>query len=99
MNIWLEILPIVIYLLLIVLLIIGIILGIKCIITMEKIDTVVDSVNKKVESLNGVFNIIDYTSDKLSLFTDRIVDLGGNLFNKIFLKKKKKKHEGEDDYE
>ena len=45
MEFWLTFLPLVIYILLIILLTIGIILGIKTIITMNKVEKVVDNVN------------------------------------------------------
>ena len=95
MEFWLTFLPLVIYILLIILLLVGIILGIKTIITMNKVEKVVDNVNEKVESLNNVFNLIDFTTDKLAAFTDRIVDIAGSIFSKLLLKKKRKK----DDYE
>lgn len=95
MEFWLTFLPLVIYILLIILLLVGIILGIKTIITMNKVEKVVDNVNEKVESLNNVFNLIDFTTDKLAAFTDRIVDIVGSIFSKLLFKKKRKK----DDYE
>ncbi len=95
MEFWLSFLPIVIYLLLIALLIVGIILGIKTIITMNKVEKVVDDVNAKVKSLNSVFNIIDYTTDKISFMTDRLVDCVSNIFNKLLNKKKLKKENDE----
>ena len=62
---------------------------------MKKVEKVVDNVNEKVESLNNVFNLIDFTTDKLAAFTDRIVDIVGTIFSKLLFKKKRKK----DDYE
>lgn len=62
---------------------------------MNKVEKVVDNVNEKVESLNNVFNLIDFTTDKLAAFTDRIVDIAGSIFSKLLFKKKRKK----DDYE
>ncbi len=91
MEFWLHFLPLVIYILLIILLVIGIVLGVKTIITMTKVEKVVDNVNEKVESLNGIFSFIDFTTDKIAGFTDRVVELVGNLFNKFFLKSKGKK--------
>ena len=67
--------------------IIGIILGIKSIITINKVEKVVDDVNEKVESLNGVFQIIDFTTDKLVTITDRVVDGLSTLASKVFFKK------------
>ena len=62
---------------------------------MNKVEKVVDNVNEKVESLNNVFNLIDFTTDKLAAFTDRIVDIAVSIFSKLLFKKKRKK----DDYE
>ena len=86
-----------IYILLIIILIIGIILGIKSIITINKVEKVVDDVNEKVESLNGLFQIIDFTSDKLASITDRVVDGVSSFVSKLFFKKKKKREDEEDE--
>ena len=67
-----EFLPIVIYVLLIIVLLIGIILAIKFLITLEKIDRVVDNVNDKVRALDGLFHIIDTTTDRIVLVTDKV---------------------------
>ncbi len=90
MGFWLSFLPIIIYILLIILLIIGIILGIKAINTIKKVDKIVDDVNRKVESLNGLFHLIDYTTDKLVSMTDRVVDGVSTLVSKIFFRNKHK---------
>lgn len=90
----LEVLQIIIYFLLIIILVVGIILGIKSIKTMNKVEKVVDDVNNKVQTLNGFFNIVDFTTDKIVLLTDRIVDLISIGLTKIF--KKKKNEEKED---
>ena len=82
-----EFLPIVLYSLGSILLVVLIILGIKIIITMNKIEDVVDDINDKVKSLNGFFSIIDYTTDKLALFSDKFVDVVSSLIKKIFVRK------------
>ena len=89
---WMHVLPIIIYILLI-----GIILGIKTIITMDKVDKIADSVNKKIDSLNGLFNVIDFTTEKISSITDRTVEMITGLLGKIFLKHKKNEEEDEDE--
>ena len=98
MEFWRAFLPLVIYILLIILLIVGIILGIKTIITMNKVEKVVDNVNEKVESLNSVFNLIDFTTDKIAAFTDRLVEVAGSVFSKLLFRNKNKKRK-KDDYE
>lgn len=96
MDFWLSFLPIIIYLLLIVVLVILIVLGVQSINAMKKVNKVVDDVNNKVESLNGLFSLIDYTADILSSLSDKLVDGVSGLLFKLFNRKKKKE---EEDYE
>ena len=96
MDFWLSFLPIIIYILLIILLVIGIILGIKSIITINKVEKVVDDVNEKVESLNGLFQIVDFTTDKLVSITDKVIDGVSSLASRLFFKNKKNKEEDEE---
>lgn len=97
MRFWANFLPLVIYILLIILLIVGIILGIKTIITMSKVEKVVDNVNAKVESLNSIFNIIDFTTEKISGFADRVVELCSSIFNRLWNKRSIKKEEKDEE--
>ncbi len=90
MEFWLSFLPIIIYLLLIVILIVGIILGIRLINTISRVDKVVDDANKKLDSLDGLFSIIDFVTDKISSLSDRLVDVISDFFAKKMFKKKKK---------
>ena len=89
MNFLAEFLPIVIYFLLIIVLLIGIILAIKFLITLEKIDRVVDNVNDKVRALDGLFHIIDTTTDKIVLVTDKVVEGVTYVVGNLFATKKK----------
>ena len=91
-----AVLPIFVYLLLIVLLIVGIILGIKLIITIDKVNEVVDDVTRKVNSLNGVFRVINGISDKFSLLSSKLTDTVISLISRIG---NKKFREEEDEYE
>ena len=93
MNNMMEFLPALLYILGSILLVVLIILGIKLIITMNKIENVVDDINGKVKSLNGFFSVIDYTTDKLALLSDRFVDTITSLIKKIFVRKEKKDNE------
>lgn len=88
-----DVLLILLYVLGSILLVVLIILGIKLIVTMNKIEVVVDDINKKVTSLDGLFSIIDMTTDKLSLLSDRMVDGITVLIKKIFSHKKRKDDE------
>ena len=82
-----ESLVVVLYVLGSILLVVLIILGIKLIITMNKIENVVDDINKKVKSLDGLFSIIDMTTDKLAMLSDRVVDMVTMVVKKIFRRK------------
>ncbi len=99
MNFWLEFLPIVIYILLIIILIIGIILGVKVVNLLNKVDKVVEDVNDKIQTLNGFFHIIDYTTDKISMATDKVIGKITSLFNKLLFKRKKKNIERDEENE
>ena len=85
-----DVLPIVLYILGSILLIVLIVLGIKLIITMNKIEKVVDDISSKVKSLNGLFSMIDYTTDKLALISDRVVDVVSSIIKRIFVRKGEK---------
>ncbi len=80
-----------------ILLVILIILGIKLIVTMNKIENVVEDINVKVDKLNGVFQLIDNTTDKLALFSDKMIDGIIFIFKKLFKSKKRKDSEEETD--
>ena len=88
-----EALLILLYTLGSILLVILIILGIKLIITMNKINSVVDDINKKVDSLDGLFSVIDMTTDKLAILSDRMVDGITYLIKKIFKPRKRKEED------
>lgn len=85
-----ELLLILLYVLGSILLVVLIILGIKLINTMNKISGVVDDINKKVSSLDGLFSIVDMATDKLSLLSDRMVDGITFLIKKLFKPKNRK---------
>ena len=89
-----AVLPIFIYILLIVLLIVGIILGIKLIITIDKVNLVVDDISEKVSALDNLFRIVSGVSDKFNLLSSKLSDAVLGLISKIGRKRK-----GEEDYE
>ena len=94
-------LPIFFYFLLIILLIVGIILGIRLLNAMDKVDEVLDNMQRKVNSLNGLFSVIDFTTDKISAFSDKVVDVVSGFIGRFTRKKNKKRIEEseEEDYE
>lgn len=80
--------------LLIVLVIILIILGIRLIKTLKKVDNVVEDVSLKMNKVNGVFEIIDKTTDYASAISDKIIGSISKFINTL-LKKKKGTNEDE----
>lgn len=83
-----ALLQIILYLTLITLVIILIVLGIKLIKTLRKVDDVIDDVNKKMLKVNGLFNIIDKTTDYASTISDKLINGISNFINVLFRKKK-----------
>ena len=81
-------LPIMVNILLCVLIVFLIIICIKIIKTMNKLETIVDDVDRKVQSLNGVFRIVDGVTDKLSALTEVISDSIILFFRGLFKRKK-----------
>ena len=88
-----DALTIVLYVLGSILLVVLIILGIKLIITMNKIEVVVDDVTKKVKTLDGFFSLVDTTTDKLAMLSDRFVEMTSSLIKKIFKRKEENNNE------
>ena len=82
-----EILPLVLYFLGSILLVVLIILGVKLIITMNKIEDVVDDINRKVKTLDGFFSMVDFTTDKLAMLSDKVVDTVSSFIKRIFVRK------------
>ena len=89
------ILPVLLYIFGIILLIVLIILGIRMIQILDKVDRVVDNVEQKVNSLNGLFSIVDKATDGISMVTEKVVTFATNAISKIF----KRKNKEEDIYE
>ena len=79
-----EILPVVLYILGAILLVALIVLTIKLIITMNKIEKVVDNITVKVKTLDELFNVIGIVTGKFTAITDKIVDSIALLVEKIF---------------
>lgn len=78
----------------IILLIVGIILGIRLIQVINKADRVLDNVEAKVNSLNGVFSIVNKAGDGLEYIGNKVIDTFTSIFSR-FLKKKKEEIEDE----
>ena len=91
-------LPACINILLIILLIVGIVLGVRLINTINRINDLVDNVEAKVNSLNGFFSVINFTTDKITAIGERIMDGVTGLINR-FSRKKYSSEMEDDDYE
>ena len=92
-----EALPIVIYFLLIVLLVVAIWIGIKLIITMNKVDDILEDISEKAKSLDKLFNIIDFATDRVSMVSDTVINFVSSAFSKLFKKRNTKKMKVDDD--
>lgn len=93
-----DVLPIILLIVLIVLVIICIVLGIKLIGTLNKVDVIIDDVNSKMGRIDGVFTIIDKTTDYASGISDKIIN-GISSFLTLMFKKKERKECVEDEKE
>ena len=82
------ILTILLFIALIILIIIFSILGIKLIKTLKKVDKVVDDLNTKMIKVDGVFNIIDKTTDYASTISDKIIGSLSKFINSLIFRKK-----------
>jgi len=88
-----TVMPIILCALTSILVIVLIILGIRLLMTLDKVDAVIDDVEKKVKSLNGFFSIVDTVTDKVAFLSDKVVDIVSGFFTKILSNKKKEKGE------
>ena len=91
MDFLMMVLPIILYVLGIVLVGILIIIGVKLIYTLDKTNNILDDIEKKSKSLNGVFDMVDNVTDSLSIISDTVVEGIVGLISRIFKKRKKEK--------
>lgn len=94
-----EYLPILIYILLCILIILLIVICVKVIKTMNRVEVIVNDVDEKVKSLNGIFNVVDAVTDKLSALTEVISDSVVMFIKSVFKRKKKKLEINEEELE
>lgn len=90
-------LPLILYLTATILLTFLIVLCIKLIKTMNKVDRIIEDVDKKVKSLDGVFSLIDFCTDKISHLTNSLVDRLTNLVIGFGKKKYNNKEDNENE--
>lgn len=89
-------LTIALYVLGIALLVVLIILGIKLIYLVDRANVVVGDIEKKTQSLNKLFDVIDGVTDTLSYLSDTVVDAVVSGLSRIFPKRKKYKKKEEE---
>ena len=82
-----DVLPVILYILGAILLSALIVLTVKLIITMNKIEKVVDNITVKVQTLDTLFDMIGLVTGKFTAITDRVVDTVALLIEKIFKRK------------
>lgn len=82
-----DVLPVILYILGAILLSALIVLTVKLIITMNKIEKVVDNITVKVQTLDTLFDMIGLVTGKFTSITDRVVDTVALLIEKIFKRK------------
>jgi len=86
-----EFFSIIIYTLSIIIMVLLMVLIVKLIHTVDKANIILDDVERKTKSLNGLFHVIDGVTDTLSVFTDTAVSTIVQIFGKILPKRRKKK--------
>ena len=86
-----EFLQILLYVLGSILLLALIILTVKLIMSVDRVNAILDDVEDKMKTIDEVFAVIDKVTDSVSLMSDRIVDGLAGIVSKIFTTKKKSK--------
>lgn len=92
-----ETLQIIIYALLIILIIVAIVIGVRLIITLHKVDLLIDDVSAKVKTLDRVFEVIDVFNNKMSALGDSVVGFISGGIRRIFKKRKKYSYDEEEE--
>lgn len=77
-----DLLLILLYVALIIFVIVLIVLGIKLIKTLKKVDSILDNANTKMTQLDGVFSIVDMTSDYALSLRDKVLKTISKIFKK-----------------
>ena len=85
-----EFLTIMLAVLGIILLIVLIVLSVKLYFTVSRINILLDDLERKMKTVNRVFNVVDKVSDSVSLVSDRMIDTIVGIISKLFTRKDKK---------
>lgn len=92
-----EVLPITLYIALIVLVIFAIYFVIRLLRTLNRVDNILDDITRKLVKVDGLFDLIDYTTDYAANLSDKIVSALSNVVNKVLRRRRGKSEE--DEYE
>ncbi len=93
MDVLNEIFPIILYFLGAVLLIVVIILITRLISTVDKVNILLDDIEDKSQSLNGLFDAIGKVGDTVNAANNRLTGFIAGIASKMFKEKRKKKKE------
>ena len=91
MEVLSEVLPIIIYILISILLVVLIIIGVKGLQLLKRVESLVDELETKVQSLSKLFDMVGAISNLSGKIADTVVDLLKNKLNSLLNKKKRKK--------
>ena len=78
-----EALQIILYVLGAILLMMLIVLSIKMLSTLNKINDIADDINRKMKTLDGFFSLVDYTTEKITSVSDKVVGLASSIVKKF----------------
>lgn len=67
-----------------------IILSVRLNFTLSKVDTMLDDILKKLNTVNNVFEVVDKVTDSINLINDKMVERIVSIITNIFAKRKKK---------
>lgn len=85
-----DFLPIIIYILLIILLVLLIIFICRLLKVTNMIKIMLDNIDSKIQSFNGIFEVINKFSNAFSSIGDKFIGFIGDVFNKLFRTKNEK---------
>ena len=87
-----DVLPIILYVLGAVLLVALIVLTIKLIYTVERVNVLLDGVERKMKTVDKIFGAVDNMADAFAALSDKIVDGIAGIINKVFGGRRKKRN-------
>ena len=80
----------------IILLAVLIVLFVRLNFTLTRINNLLDDIEKKMKTVDGLFCVIDKITDSVSLVSDRMINTISSIISKLFTRKNKKIEEEEE---